>query len=54
MTGYADAAVLNSWTELGYRTVNKPVSTTDLDRAIRYTMRGRRSGQVVAFPGARG
>jgi CheY-like chemotaxis protein len=41
VTGYADADVLKSWIQLGYRTLNKPFGTADLDRAIRQTIRAR-------------
>jgi FixJ family two-component response regulator len=39
-TGYADTAVLQSWMQLGYRTLNKPFSAADLELAIRQTIRG--------------
>ncbi len=51
MTGYADTDVLGSWTQAGYRTINKPFGAADLDLAIRQTVGARRSsGNVVALP----
>jgi signal transduction histidine kinase/CheY-like chemotaxis protein len=48
MTGYADTRVLNSWTDLGYRTISKPFSATDLDLGIRQTMTSQpQTGNVV-------
>jgi DNA-binding NarL/FixJ family response regulator len=41
VTGYADADVLKSWMQLGYRTLNEPFGVADLDRAIRQTNRAR-------------
>jgi signal transduction histidine kinase/ActR/RegA family two-component response regulator len=41
MTGYADTTVLKSWTELGYRTLNKPFSSEELDVSIRQTIKAR-------------
>ena len=38
ITGYADTAILKSWIELGYRMLNKPFSSEELDVAIRQTM----------------
>jgi signal transduction histidine kinase/ActR/RegA family two-component response regulator len=52
ITGYADASVLNSWTQLGYRTLKKPFSAADLDRAIRQTV--SYSGNVVPLRRNRG
>jgi CheY-like chemotaxis protein len=43
MTGYADTSVLQSWTQLGHRTLNKPFGVTDLDLAIRQTIGSRRN-----------
>jgi CheY-like chemotaxis protein len=43
MTGYADTSVLNSWTQLGHRTLNKPFGATDVDLAIRQTIGSRRN-----------
>jgi signal transduction histidine kinase/ActR/RegA family two-component response regulator len=40
-TGYADTGVLQSWMQLGYRTLNKPFSAADLERAVRQTIRAR-------------
>ncbi len=54
MTGYADTSVLSSWTELGYRTLNKPFSSAELDLAIRHTVRSRsQAGNVVSLPRSR-
>jgi CheY-like chemotaxis protein len=51
MTGYADTAILQSWTELGYRMLNKPFSSEDLDVAIRQTMSARvPAANVVRLP----
>jgi hypothetical protein len=48
MTGYADSDVLKSWIELGYLTLNKPFSSSELDMAIRQTIRSRAPlGKVV-------
>jgi hypothetical protein len=47
MTGYADNAILKSWTELGYRMLNKPFSSEDLDVAIRQTMSARAPAATV-------
>ena len=53
MTGYADTAILRSWTELGYRMLNKPFSIEDLDVAIRQTMSARAPAvNVVRLPGS--
>jgi signal transduction histidine kinase/ActR/RegA family two-component response regulator len=43
MTGYADTSVLQSWTLLGHRTLNKPFGATDLDLTIRQTIGARRN-----------
>jgi hypothetical protein len=54
MTGYAGTSVLNSWTELGYRTVNKPFSAADLDLAIRQSRVERPlTGNIVSLPSRR-
>jgi len=51
MTGYADTSVLSSWTELGYRTINKPFSAAQLDLAIRHTVRLRpQASNIVSLP----
>jgi signal transduction histidine kinase/ActR/RegA family two-component response regulator len=51
VTGYADTGVLGSWTEAGYRTINKPFAAADLDLAIRQVAGARRPpANVVALP----
>jgi signal transduction histidine kinase/CheY-like chemotaxis protein len=56
MTGYADTTVLKSWTELGYRTLNKPFSSEELDVSIRETIRARAPAanivRLVSHPGS--
>lgn len=55
MTGYADTTVLNSWTELGFRTVAKPFSAADLDLAIRQTLQSQpQRERVVSLQRRRG
>jgi CheY-like chemotaxis protein len=48
MTGFADTGILNSWTGLGYHTINKPFSAAELDQAMRQTMTPRpQTGNIV-------
>jgi CheY-like chemotaxis protein len=55
ISGYADAGVLGSWTELGYRKLDKPFSSEELDAAIRQTVRPRPGrGNLVPLPRKRG
>ena len=52
MTGYADITILQSWTDLGYRMLNKPFSSEELDMAIRQTMSAHRpAANVVRLTG---
>jgi two-component system NtrC family sensor kinase len=38
ITGYADTSLLQSWTQLGCRTLNKPFTGNELDLAVRRTV----------------
>jgi hypothetical protein len=35
LSGYADSEVLRSWSERGYRTLNKPFRSAELAAALR-------------------
>jgi signal transduction histidine kinase/ActR/RegA family two-component response regulator len=51
ITGYADIEILSSWTSIGYRTLNKPFTSDELEAALRQIARSRAaSGNVVTLP----